>query len=123
MIVDNDKKSCDRLTGLLNKIPSVKILAIEQEADKAIEKIKALSPDIVFMEIEMPHRSGFEILKEIQAQALKTKCIFVTEQSQYSIKAIRSGAFDYLIKPVDIEELKFAIQRAVLDAGRLSKTL
>src|SRR6185503_2184278 len=68
-----------------------------------------LHPDIVFLDIEMPGMDGFEMLKKISGKNFHI--IFTTAYDHYAIKAIKFAAFDYLLKPVDIEELKLAVER------------
>lgn len=82
------------------------------EAESGIEGIKLIresNPDIVFLDIEMPRMDGFEMLHRLPEKNFHI--IFTTAYDQYAIKAIKYAAFDYLLKPIDIEELKFAISK------------
>lgn len=106
IIVDDDVAHRERLAGLLQKIAKVKILASTGKPDIAIKKILELKPDIVFSEVELPQKSGFELARRVREQNVWPKFIFVSQYSQYAIKALRNGAYDFLVKPVDIEELK-----------------
>ena len=68
-------------------------------------------PDIVFLDVEMPKKSGFDVVHEVRKQNINPTFIFVTGYNQYAIKAIHNAAFDYLLKPIDIDELKNTINR------------
>ena len=113
IIVDNNRQSCRRMEELLSKIPDIHIIESVYKADEAVFEIVKHKPDIVFMEIEMPGMSGFEIAKAVRLQRTWPKFIVVTEHEQYAIKALRNAAFDYLVKPVDIEDLKEAVDRTI----------
>ena len=111
IIIDDEIQLRNRLESLLLKIDNIQILSKEGKAEKAIEKVLELKPDIVFIDVEMPHMNGFEVIKAIRKKQYNPKFIFVTAFNQYAIKAIKNQAFDYLMKPVDIDELKFSINR------------
>ena len=113
IIVDNNRQSCRRMEGLLSKIPHIHIIKSVYEADEAVYEIVKHKPDIVFMEIEMPGMSGFEIAKTVRLKNTWPKFIVVTEHERYAIKALRHAAFDFLVKPVDIEDLKEAVDRTI----------
>ncbi|MCF7859590.1 MAG: response regulator transcription factor [Candidatus Cloacimonetes bacterium] len=111
IIIDDEQEACDRLECLLEKIPTVNKIVTETDAEKGIEWIINNSFDLVFLDVEMPKKNGFEVVREIRNKNLAPTFIFVTAYAQYAIKAIRNTAFDYLLKPVDIDELKEAINR------------
>ena len=111
LIVDDEQEACDRLESLLNKIPDVEVICKETNPAAGIIEVLRLYPDIVFTDVEMPGKSGFDIVHEIQKKGLSPTFIFVTGYDQYAIKAIRNSAFDFLLKPVDIDELNEAINR------------
>lgn len=113
LIIDDKKEARDRLKNLLSKFEYVNILSAEGDTEKAITKIIKLKPDLVFLEIEMPQKNGFDIANEIRALGMDTAFIFVTGYNQYAVKAIRNKAFDYLVKPVDIDELGEALRRFI----------
>ncbi len=113
IIIDDEIEACDRLENLLIKIDRLKVVGKETNADKGIKKVVELLPELVFVDIEMPKKNGFEIVNEIKDQKAYPIFIFVTAYEQYAIKAIRSAAFDYLLKPVDIDELKKTIERYI----------
>ncbi|MFQ5512781.1 MAG: LytR/AlgR family response regulator transcription factor, partial [Candidatus Krumholzibacteriia bacterium] len=76
-------------------------------------------PDIVFLDIELPRKTGFELIDEVNGREVYPTFILITAYSQYAIRAIRARAFDYLLKPVLIDELKEAICRFVEKAPGL----
>ncbi|MCK4663593.1 MAG: response regulator transcription factor [Bacteroidales bacterium] len=111
IIVDDEKEARDRAEDLLKMFKEIRIIAKEGDTDIAIKKIIQQKPDIVFLDIEMPGKNGFDIVNEIKENNISPKFIFVTGHSQYTIKAIRNAAFDYLLKPIDIDDLKETIER------------
>lgn len=114
IIIDDEIEAYDRLENLLKKIGRINVIAKATNAEKGIKKVVELSPNIVFLDVEMPIKNGFEIVKEIKNQKVYPTFIFVTAYEQYAIKAIRNAAFDYLLKPVDIDELKKTIERYLI---------
>lgn len=111
VLVDDEKLSLNRLTDLLRLFPNVEILAKEFETESAIERIVKTKPDIVFLDIEMPGMTGFTLIEEVRKQFVFPKFIIVTAFNQYAVKAIKKEAFDFLIKPVDIDDLKECLER------------
>ncbi|MCL6098497.1 MAG: response regulator transcription factor [Bacteroidetes bacterium] len=113
IIIDDEKEACDRLESILNKIPGLQVLTVETNPERGINEVVNLYPDIVFVDVEMPGTNGIEVVQEIKKRKVFPTFIFVTGYNQYAIKAIRNAAFDYLLKPVDIDELKEAINRFI----------
>jgi two-component system LytT family response regulator len=89
--------------------PQVKIEAMCNAAEKGIEAIKKHQPDVIFLDIEMPHMNGFDMLE--QFDKLNFDVVFCTAYDQFAIKAFRYSALNYLLKPVDPEDLKETIRR------------
>jgi two-component system, LytTR family, response regulator len=111
-VVDDEPDCCESLVMLLERYcPEVKILDICYSAETALQSIKEHEPQILFLDIEMPFMNGFEMLERLGA--LNFKLIFTTSYDQYAIKAIRFSALDYLLKPIDREELQKAVQKSV----------
>jgi two-component system, LytTR family, response regulator len=112
VIIDDEENSSAALKGKLQGyVPEVRIEAICNNGIDGIKAIESLRPDIVFLDIEMPKMNGFSMLQEITYRDFEL--IFVTAYDHYAIKAIRFSALDYLVKPVEIEELKQAIERVM----------
>ena len=111
ILVDDEENNLSSLKEkILRHCPQVDIVAICDTAEKAITHIDALQPDLVFLDIEMPVMNGFLMLQQLSFTGFEL--IFTTAYDHYAIKAIRYSALDYLVKPIEIEELKLAIGRA-----------
>ena len=111
ILIDDEKEALDRLAGLLAKNKVIKIKAKETNPEEALKLVAEFRPELVFTDVEMPGRTGFDVVQEIREAGLNPQFIFVTAYNQYAIKAIRSAAFDFLLKPVDIDELNEALVR------------
>ncbi len=109
IIVDDDPFMQDLLKDKLRHCCKVQILAVSSSATEAIEKIQKLRPELVFLDVEMPDMTGFEMLE--QFDRIDFKVIFVTSYSHYAIKAIRFSALDYILKPIDLQDLRNAVRR------------
>lgn len=111
IIVEDEWHNRNNLIQLFGKYcPDINILADCGNADEALKLISDEKPDLVFLDIQMPEKDGFEMLKEIGRYNFEI--IFITAYSAYVIDAIKFSAIDYLLKPVNIEELKIAVQKA-----------
>ncbi len=110
-LLDDQINSIERLTSLLHQTNQVEIIGDLCDPEKAVAQILKLKPELVFIDVEMPRMSGFEVVQEIRNKLFFPKFIFVTAYDQYAIKAIRAGAFDYILKPIDIDDLKDALKR------------
>ena len=99
-IVDDEPYSCEALVTLLERYcPDVKVLDICYSAASALQVYQEQKPQILFLDIEMPHMNGFELLEKLPE--INFELIFTTSYDQYAIKAIRFSALDYLLKPID----------------------
>jgi len=111
VIVDDEKDAVNSLELMLNEFcPNTTIVGKAFSVIDAIKEIQNKKPELVFLDIEMPHGTGFDILESIPDR--KFAVIFTTAHNDYAIKAIKASALDYLLKPVDIEELQGAIKKA-----------
>ena len=111
IIVDDEKHCREVLEHLLTKHCSdVKLLANCAGGAEALDVLHHQAPDILFLDIEMPGMNGFELLE--QSPQNNYEIIFTTAYNEYAIKAIKHSALDYLLKPIDKDELKLAVQRA-----------
>ena len=112
IIVDDEPYSCESLATLLERYcPEVKVADICYSGAAAISAITEQKPQILFLDIEMPHMNGFELLENLSD--INFQLIFTTSYDQYAIKAIRFSALDYLLKPIDREELQKAVQKVI----------
>ena len=110
LLIDDEQRATDALRLMIMKtIPEISEVIVCNDAREAAEKIHAHQPGLVFLDIQMPHLNGFEVLEKIPNKNFKI--IFTTAYNEYAIQAIRYSAFDYLLKPVDMEELQAAVHR------------
>jgi two-component system LytT family response regulator len=110
ILIDDEFNSLQNLQQKLEGFcPDVKIVAISQKPEEGILLIKQHQPDVVFLDIEMPRMSGFRMLEQLGEYDFDI--IFTTAYNHYSIDAIRISAFDYLVKPIGIEDLQHAVER------------
>jgi two-component system LytT family response regulator len=117
IIVDDEASGAKGLEKLLNKYcRDSKVLASAATIEEAEQKIKALKPDVVFLDIEMPFGSGFDLLNRIKN--IDFEVIFTTAYSQYAIKAFKHNAIDYLLKPIDPDELVNAVNKCEMKKGK-----
>ena len=111
ILVDDEENSLNALQEkIMRHCSELEIVAACNEPSKAIEAINRLRPDVLFLDIEMPGMNGFTLLQNLQYKNFEL--IFVTAYDHYAIKAIRYSALDYLVKPVEIDDLKAAVERA-----------
>ena len=111
ILIDDEKDALDRLANLLAKNNRIEVKAKETNPENAVKLVAEYRPELVFTDVEMPGRTGFDVVQEIRNAGFNPNFIFVTAYNQYAIKAIRNAAFDYLLKPVDIDELNEALAR------------
>ena len=112
IIVDDEPYCCESLATLLERFcPEVKISAICNSGQEALTAIAEIKPHLVFLDIEMPYMNGFELLEKLPA--IDFELVFTTSYDQYAIKAFRFSALDYLLKPIDREELQKAVKKVV----------
>jgi two-component system LytT family response regulator len=110
IIVDDEKKGRELLQVLLSAhCPGIRVIGQAGSAAEAFDIISNLRPDIVFLDIEMPGGSGFDLLQKFDT--VRFSVVFVTAYDKYAIKAFKFSAADYLLKPVDEEELVKAVEK------------
>jgi two-component system LytT family response regulator len=110
VLIDDESNSLEMMEWLLKTYcPQVKIEAMCNAASKGIEAINKYKPDLVFLDIEMPHMNGFDMLE--QFDKLTFDVVFCTAYDQFAIRAFKYSALNYLLKPVDPEDLKETIRR------------
>lgn len=110
IIVDDEKNARDVLNYILKKnFPDIRVCETCASADEGIAAIQLHSPDIVFLDIEMPKKSGFDMLQELGT--VDFEIVFTTAYDKYAIKAFKFSAVDYLLKPVSQADLKQTVER------------
>ena len=117
IIIDDERKARLTLKQMLDQhCNNVEILSLAASVDEAYDEIKKHNPDLIFLDIEMPGANGFELLKKFDS--VNFKVIFTTAYNEYAIQAIKFSAIDYLLKPIDVDELIEAIGK--IDAQEIS---
>ena len=110
IIIDDESKGIEILKVMIKKhCPDVTVIGWAEEVDEAITLINKLQPDLIFLDIEMSGETGFDLLGKVKPYTFHV--IFVTAHSEYAVKAFRYSVSDYLLKPVDIQELTEAVQK------------
>ncbi len=111
IIVDDEKHSRETLNNLVTEFcDDVEILTTESTIPGAVSAIKALKPDLVFLDIELQTGTGFDVLDQLNE--INFEVIFTTAFEQYALKAVKFSSLDYLLKPIDLEELQKAVKKA-----------
>src|SRR5579863_7690414 len=114
IIVDDERTARDEVKRLLLKYPDFEITGEAKNADEAKQLIQQKQPDLIFLDIQMPEQSGFDLLESLDRVP---QVIFITAFDQYAVKAFEASAIDYLMKPVREERFARAIEQARLKAA------
>jgi two-component system LytT family response regulator len=110
LLIDDEERATDALRLMIEKtIPEIQQVFVCNDSRRAAELIHICQPGLVFLDIQMPHMNGFELLEKLPNKNFKI--IFTTAYNEYAIQAIRFSAFDYLLKPIDTEELQSSVYR------------
>jgi two-component system, LytTR family, response regulator len=124
LLVDDERLARKDLASLLAEHRDVRVVGEAQDVPSALEAIERLNPDVVFLDIQMPGQSGFDLLEQCD---YKGKLVFVTAYDEFALRAFEVNALDYLLKPVSPERLRRAVERMGrerppegADAGRLT---
>ncbi len=111
LIIDDEAHARESLSKMLSlNCPDITILGTASSANEAFEKITKLKPDLIFLDVEMPNGTGFDLLTRFSKPTFKV--IFVTGFDQYALNAIKFSALDYLLKPINAKELIEAVEKA-----------
>lgn len=111
LIVDDEPLARQRLEDLLRDEPGVEIVASVDNGASAVEAVRSLRPDIAFLDVQMPGKTGIDVVREVGAEAMPLT-IFVTAYDRYALQAFDLAAVDYLVKPFDDERFEQAFHRA-----------
>jgi two-component system LytT family response regulator len=106
VLIDDERLARSELKRLLGEFPEVEVIGEAANAEEGIEKIETLNPDLIFLDIQMPGKTGFDMLTELEKAP---DVIFVTAYDEYALKAFDVNALDYLMKPVEPKRLADAI--------------
>src|ERR1700694_1310164 len=108
IIIDDERLARNELKKLLLDFPEIEVIAEAANANEGVEKIDSLRPDLIFLDIQMPGKTGFDMLSELERIP---NVIFTTAYDEYALKAFEVNALDYLLKPVEPKRLADAIQK------------
>jgi two-component system, LytTR family, response regulator len=112
IIIEDEKKSREMLAAIIEKnCPDLSIIGLAKDVTEGENLIRQLKPDLVFLDISMPDGTGFDLLERVQG--FKFELIFATASDQHAIRAIKYSACDYLLKPIDVEELQHAVSKVI----------
>lgn len=122
LIVDDDQRSREVLSLHLRSIPEINVIGAARDAGEALHMLMDKVPDILFLDVEMPGKTGFDLVADLKRLNIQTCVVFQTAFNHYAIQAIKTAAFDYLMKPIDPEELREVVEkyRAVKPHAHLS---
>lgn len=108
IIIDDERLARNELRKLLQEFPEIEVIAEAANATEGLERIENLNPDLIFLDIQMPGKTGFDLLSELDRTP---NVIFTTAYDEYALKAFEVNALDYLLKPVEPKRLADAIQK------------
>lgn len=111
IVIDDERLARNELKKLLSDYPEVEVIGEAGNVDEAVKLIEELGPDLIFLDIQMPAKTGFDLLAELE---VVPSVIFTTAHDEYALKAFEVNALDYLLKPIDPKRLSDAIQKVVL---------
>lgn len=113
MIVDDEEGAIKLLSKLLNELQVFREIRTAGSTDSALTEISNFDPDLIFLDIRMPGKDGFAFLNDLPSNSDRPAIVIVTAYDQYAIKAIKTQAFDYLLKPINRKELKTCVQKYI----------
>ena len=127
LIVDDEMLARQRIEDLLAREQGVEIAGIARDGNEAVERIAQLRPDLVFLDVQMPGRTGLEVVEAVGAEEMPAT-IFTTAFDRFALKAFDLAAVDYLVKPFDDERFMQALRRArksieLAEVGRMTRQL
>jgi two-component system LytT family response regulator len=112
LIIDDENRTRDLIAKMINSFGlNIEAFPIGENVQSGIKAIEEMSPDIVFLDIQMPDGTGFDVLKAVKNKNFEV--VFITAHEEFAIKAIKFSALDYLLKPIDPMELRLAVEKAI----------
>lgn len=115
IVIDDERLARNELKKMLGDFPEIEVIGEAANADEGVKLIEELSPDMIFLDIQMPAKTGFDLLSELDTLPA---VIFTTAHDEYALKAFEVNALDYLLKPIDPKRLTDAIQKLTLFEDR-----
>jgi two-component system, LytTR family, response regulator len=127
LIADDEPLARQRLEDLVRALPRAEVVGTAADGDEAVEAILRLRPDLVFLDVQMPGKTGVEVVREVGAERMPAT-VFVTAYDRFALQAFELAAVDYLLKPYDDERFEQAFERArrmveLAEVGRLAERL
>jgi len=117
LIIDDEKRTRELIAKMIESFElQIETFPIGENVESGLAAIESIQPDLVFLDIQMPDGSGFDLLKMIPNKQFEV--IFITAHEEFAIKAIKFSALDYILKPVDPEELRRAVEKAIENIGQ-----
>lgn len=111
VLIDSDKESLHELKRIFEKFEEIELVDTFEDAKEGLRFILENELDLAFVQIEMPKLSGLEIAEEMSKRSTDVQVVLISDHSHYAIKALKISVFDYLLKPLSIDELKVTILR------------
>ncbi|MDD3311316.1 LytTR family DNA-binding domain-containing protein [Pseudodesulfovibrio sp.] len=111
VIVDDEPPALDELAWLLSRFPDIEVVAKAESGDEAVELIGRMRPDLVFLDIEMPDKNGFQVLRELMVRGRPPLVVFATAFDEHAIRAFEQNTVDYILKPISLERIGKTIER------------
>ena len=108
IIIDDERLARNELKKLLMDFPEIEVIAEAANASEGVEKIDSLNPDLIFLDIQMPGKTGFDMLSELERAP---NVIFTTAYDEYALKAFKVNSVDYLLKPIQKDDLQQALEK------------
>ena len=116
LVIDDENRTRDLIAKMINSFGlDIKAISAGESVVSGLKAIEEHSPDIVFLDIQMPDGTGFDLLRSLPNKSFEV--IFITAHEEFAIKAIKFSALDYILKPIDADELKAAVERAIKSLG------
>jgi two-component system LytT family response regulator len=116
LVIDDENRTRDLIAKMINSFGlNIEAISAGESVVSGLKAIEEHTPDIVFLDIQMPDGTGFDLLRSIPNKTFEV--IFITAHEEFAIKAIKFSALDYILKPIDADELKAAVERAVKSIG------
>jgi two-component system LytT family response regulator len=117
LIIDDEKRTRELIAKMIESFElQIETFPIGENVESGLAAIESIQPDLVFLDIQMPDGTGFDLLKMIPQKQFEV--IFITAHEEFAIKAIKFSALDYILKPVDPEELRKALEKAIENIGQ-----
>lgn len=108
IIIDDERLAREELKSVLTDFTEISVIGEAQNGDEGIEQINKLNPDLIFLDVNMPGMTGFEMLKKLESIP---RVIFITAYDEFALKAFEVNALDYILKPIDPDRLSEAIEK------------